>query len=147
MKALFIGLAALALGCGLAVAADDALQTNSDALRAAVEGKKGATEIKRLALLVFAEAKKAEGPAPADADKDYWAQNAKYAEGVEEYAEYALYSASVGAPAATAIDLITTLDAQAPKSKYLTEDAFLMVANSAMTAQQGDRAAAFARRA
>ncbi len=81
MKVLFIGFAALALGCGLAVAADDALQTNSDALRAAVDGKKGATEIKRLALLVFAEAKKAEGPAPADADKDYWAQNAKYAQG------------------------------------------------------------------
>lgn len=147
MKALSICFAALALGCGLAVAADDALQTNSDALRAAVEGKKGAAEIKRLALLVFAEAKKAEGPAPADADKDYWAQNAKYAQGVEEYAEYALYAATAGAPAATAIDLITTLDAQAPKSKYLNEDAFLMVANAAMTAQQGDRAATFARRA
>jgi hypothetical protein len=147
MKALFTGIAALALACGLAVAADDTLQSNSDALRAAVDGKKGATDIKRLALLVFADAKKAEGPAPADADKDNWEQRAKYAQGVEEYAEYALYSASVGAPAATAIDLISTLDAQAPKSKYLNEDAFLMVANSAMTAQQGDRAAAFAKRA
>lgn len=147
MKALFTGFAVVALACGLAVAADDTLQANSDALRAAVDGKKGATEIKRLALLVFADAKKAEGPAPADADKDNWAERQKYAQGVEEYAEYALYSASVGAPSATAIDLISTLDAQAPKSKYLTEDAFLMVANAAMTAQQGDRAAAFARKA
>jgi aminopeptidase N len=147
MKVLFTGIAALALACGLAVAADDTLQTNGDALRAAVDAKKGPTDIKRLALLVFADAKKAEGPAPADADKDNWDQRAKYAQGVEEYAEYALYSASVGAPPATAIDLISTLDAQAPKSKYLTEDAYLMVANSAMTAQQGDRAAAFAKRA
>ncbi len=147
MKVLLTSVAAIALACGMLVAADDALQTNSDALRAAVDGKKGVPEIKRLAVLVLSEAKKAEGPAPADADKENWEAHVKYAQGVAEYAEYALYSASVGAPAATALDLISTLEAQAPKSKYLNQDAYLMVANSALTAQQGDRAASFARKA
>jgi hypothetical protein len=96
---------------------------------------------------VLTEAKKQEGPAPADADKENWDAHVKYAQQVGEYAEYALYSASVGASAATAIDMISTLEAQSPKSKYLTEDAYLLVANAAMTAQQGDRASAFAKKA
>lgn len=146
MKVLITAVAALVIGCGLVAAADDALQTNSDALRAAVDGKKGAAEIKRLATVVFTEAKKQMGPAPADADKENWAERTKYAEGVAEYAEYAVYAASIGAPAATAIDLISTLEAHAPKSKYLNQDVYLTVANAALGAQQGDRAAAFARK-
>jgi len=148
MKLLIVSFAALTMACAILSAADvDPLQTNSDALRAAVDGKKGAAEIKRLAVLVLTEAKKEEGPAPADADKDNWEAHVKYAQGVAEYAEYALYSASVGAPAATAADLIATLEAQSPKSKYLTEDAYLVVANAALSAQQTDRAAAFAKKA
>jgi hypothetical protein len=148
MKVLISSFAALAMTCAMVQAADvDPLQTNSDALRAAVDGKKGVAEIKRLAVLVLTEAKKQEGPAPADADKENWDAHVKYAEQVGEYAEYALYSSSIGAPAATAIDLISTLEAQAPKSKYLTEDAYLVVANAALSAQQGDRAAAFAKKA
>jgi len=50
------------MACAILSAADvDPLQTNSDALRAAVDGKKGAAEIKRLAVLVLTEAKKEEG--------------------------------------------------------------------------------------
>jgi len=147
MKTLITAMIAVAACCGMLAAADDALQTNSDALRAAVDGKKGAAEIKKLATTVLNEAKKAEGPAPADADKDNWAARQKYAEGVAEYAEYALYSASVGASSATAIDMISTLENLAPKSKYLTQDAYLVVANAAMTAQDADRAMAFARKA
>lgn len=148
MKVLIISFAALAMASAMLSAADvDPLQTNSDALRAAVDGKKGAAEIKRLAVLVLSEAKKEEGPAPADADKANYEAHVKYAEGVAEYAEYALYSASVGAPAATAVDLISTLEAQSPKSKYLTEEAYLVVANAELDAQQTDRAAAFARKA
>lgn len=146
MKVMMTTIAALAMLCANLPAADDPVQTAGDALRAAVDGKKGAAEIKRLATTVFAEAKKEMGPAPADADKDNWEAHSKYAQGVAEYAEYALYSASVGAPAATAIDMISTLEAQAPKSKYLTQDAYLVVANAALTAQQGDRAAAFAKK-
>jgi hypothetical protein len=148
MKVLIIGFAAFAMALTTLSAADtDPLQANSDSLRAAVDGKKGAAEIKRLAVLVLTEAKKEEAPAAADADKENHDARVKYAQGVAEYAEYALYSASVGAPAATATDLIATLEAQSPKSKYLTEDAYLMVANAAMGAQQTDRAVAFARKA
>ena len=146
MKVLIAALTGLIMTCGIVAAADDALVTNSDALRAAVDGKKPVPEIKRLAVLVLTDAKKAMGPAPADADKDNWAEHSKYAEQVSEYAEYALYSASVGAPAATAVDLISTLETSAPKSKYLTQDAYLIVANAAMGSQQGDRATAFAKK-
>ena len=131
----------------LSAADVDPLQTNGDSLRAAVDGKKGAAEIKRLAVLVLTEAKKEEGPAPADADKENWDAHVKYAQAQAEYAEYALYSASVGAPVATAVDMIATLEAQSPKSKYLTEDAYLIVANASLSAQQADRASQFAKKA
>jgi hypothetical protein len=122
------------------------LQVNSDALRAAVDGKKGAAEIKRLSVLVLTEAKKQTGPAPADTtDKENWDAHAKYAEQVAEYAEYALYSTSLSAPPATMIDLISTLETQAPKSKYLTQDAYLAVANASL-ATQPERAVAFAKK-
>jgi hypothetical protein len=65
---------------------------------------------------------------------------------VAEYAEYALYSASIGAPAATAVDMISTLEAQAPKSKYLNQDAYLVVANAVLQSQP-DKASAFAKKA
>jgi aminopeptidase N len=146
MKVLLTAMAAVVIACGVAAAADDPLQTAGDNLRAAVDGKKPAADIKRLALVVFTEAKKQMGPAPADADKESWDAHVKYAEQTSEYAEYALYSAAAGAPAATAIDLISTLEAQAPKSKYLNQDAYMMVANAALNGQQGDRAAAFARK-
>jgi hypothetical protein len=100
----------------------------------------------RLALLIFAEAKKATGPAPADVDKENWDAHAKYAQQVAEYAEYALYSESLETPPATAIDLIAALETNAPKSKYLTQDAYLVAANAAFTLQQTDRASAFAKR-
>jgi len=145
MKVLITGLAALAMACAVLSAADD-LQTNNDSLRAAVDGKKPPAEIKRLAVLVLTEAKKQMGPAPADGDKENWDAHVKYAEQVSEYAEYALYSTSIGAPPATQIDLISTLETQAPKSKYLTQDAYLTVAN-AILASQPDRAAAFAKKA
>jgi aminopeptidase N len=149
MRILIISFAAFAMASAILSAADvDPLQANSDSLRAAVDGKKGAAEIKRLAVLVLTEAKKEEAPAAADADKENHDARVKYAQGVAEYAEYALYSAaSAGAPAATAADLIATLEAQSPKSKYLTEDAYLIVARTAMDAQQVDRASQFAKKA
>jgi hypothetical protein len=146
MKVLISSFAALVMACAILPAADDPLTANSDSLRAAVDGKKGATEIKRLAVLVLTEAKKEMGPAPAGEDKDNWEAHAKYAEGVAEYAEYALYSGSIGAPAATAVDMISTLEAQAPQSKYLTQDAYLVVANASLQSQP-DRASAFAKKA
>jgi hypothetical protein len=146
MKTLITTFAAVAMLCAALPAAEDALQTNNDALRAAVEGKKGTADVKRLAVLVLSEARKQMGPMPADGDKENWDLHVKYAQQVSEYAEYALYSESVSAPAATAADLIGTLEANAPKSKYLTQDAYLIVANAAMSAQQTDRASAFAKK-
>lgn len=146
MKVIISSLAALLMFGAIVSAADDPLVTNSDALRAAVDGKKGAAEIKRLAVLVLTEAKKAQGPAPADADKAWWEEHAKYAEQVADYADYALVNAASGAPTATQMDLITTLETESPKSKYLTQDAYILVAEGAMSAQQADRAAAFARK-
>lgn len=145
MKVLTAAVAALLMTCATLPAQDD-METNYNNLRAAVEGKKGAAEVKRLSVAVMAQAKKQMGPVPAGMEKDSWEEHAKYAEQVAEFAEYALYSSSVGAPAATAIDLVSTLEAQNPKSKYLTQDAYVSVANAAMTAQMADRASAFARK-
>ncbi len=146
MKVLITSFAALAMACAILSAADD-LQTNNDALRAAVDAKKPAAEIKRLAVLVLTEAKKQMGPAPADStDKENWDAHVKYAEQVSEFAEYALYSTALSAPSATMVDLISTLETQAPKSKYLNQDAYLAVANAVLSSQP-DRASAFAKKA
>jgi hypothetical protein len=148
MKILIISFAVIAMASAILPAADvDPLQANSDSLRAAVDGKKGAAEIKRLAILVLTDAKKDEAPAAADADKENHDARVKYAQAQAEYADYALYSAAVGAPVAVAADMIATLEAQSPKSTYLTEDAYLMVADASMNAQQTDRAVSFARKA
>lgn len=146
MKVLITSIAAIAMLCASLLAADDPLQTASDNLRAAVDGKKAPAEIKRLAITVLTDAKKQMGPAPADADKDNWEAHVKYAQGVSEYAEYALYSAAAGAGGATASDMISTLETYSPRSKYLNQDAYLIVANAALTAQEGDRAAASAKK-
>jgi hypothetical protein len=42
-----------------------------------------------------------------------------HAKGVGLYAEYALYGAAVASPAATLVDLISTLEKENPKSQYL----------------------------
>lgn len=146
MKPLLSALTVLFMACAT-VPAQDELQTTSDSLRAAVDGKKGPAEIKRLAITAMNLAKKQMGPAPADADKENWDAHVKYAQGVSEYAEYALYSASIGAPTATAIDMISTLESENSKSKYLNQDAYMMVANGAMTAQQADKASLYAKKA
>lgn len=146
MKVLITAVAALLMTCAILPAQDD-LETNYNNLRAAVEGKKGAAEVKRLAVAVMTQAKKQMGPVPAGMEKESWDEHAKYALQVSEFAEYGLYSTSVGAAPATAIDLITTLEAQNPKSKYLNQDAYLAVANAALSAQQADRASSFAKKA
>ena len=61
-------------------------------------------------------------PAPTGEDeKEAWSDEVKYAQGVEAYTEYALYVTAVGAQPADAVDLLATLEAQNPKSKYLTD--------------------------
>jgi tetratricopeptide (TPR) repeat protein len=60
--------------------------------------------------------------APEDADeKEEWAKRVAYAKEVELYTEYALYAAALQSTPAMTVDLLTTLEAQNPKSKYLDE--------------------------
>jgi len=155
---------------------DDAYQGLQDAV-----AKKDAAQVKKLAAEVAPLV--AEGlavPAPADADeKARWTARNAYVKTVGEYAEYALFAVSVGAPGETVVDLISTLEQLNPKSKYLegayapylaalnqtgaaakipaiaekalanlpnNVDLLAVLADAAMTKQQGDRALGFANR-
>ncbi len=114
---LTISFAGLMMVCG--ALAQDELSTAYNDLKAASETKKPPAEIKKLAEVAFAAAKKNTGPVPADTDKDAWDARVKYAGDVSGFAEYALYASAVGAPPAAAVDLFGYLEAQAPKSKYM----------------------------
>lgn len=123
---------------------DDALA----ALKAA-EPSKNVAKIKELAAAAHATAKKYEGPAPADADKESYEARGRYAKDVDHYSEYALYSLAIQSRSdpKTAVDLITTLEQQNPKSEYLELPMALGIqADNALSRNQTDRAAALASR-
>ena len=61
MKVWMISFAALALACAILPAADDPLQTASDALKAAVDGKKPLLKSSELALAVMTESEETDG--------------------------------------------------------------------------------------
>jgi tetratricopeptide (TPR) repeat protein len=132
----------LAAGSSL-VFADDL----DDALAALKQAPpKDAAKIKQLAAAAHATAKKYEGPAPADADKESYEARARYAKEVDTYSEYALYAAAIQDPKA-AVDLITTLEQQNPKSQYLDQpDALVILGNNAYARKQADRALSYASR-
>ncbi len=96
--------------------ADD-LQDSYNKLKEAVEAKKDAAEIKKLAVETYALAHQLTSTPQNEALKDAVAE----AQRIETYTEYALLTASYGAPPATVVDLISTLEQQNPKSKYLDE--------------------------
>src|SRR5579862_160858 len=108
---------ALVLLAGPAVMFADDLDDALQALKQAQPSKDPA-KIKQLAAAAHAVAKKYEGPAPADADKESYEARARYARDVDTYSEYALYVAAIQDPRA-AVDLINTLEQQNPKSQYL----------------------------
>jgi len=85
------------------------------------ETTKDAVEVKRLSVQAYKLAQEIVlAPAPADAtDKEYWPKRVAWAHEIEVHAEYALYATSLGAAPATTIDLLATLEAANPKSKYL----------------------------
>ena len=123
---------------------DDALA----ALKAA-EPSKDAAKIKELAAAAHATAKKYEGPAPADADKESYEARGRYAKDVDHYSEYALYALAIQSRSdpKTAVDLITTLEQQNPKSEYLElPEALAIQADSALSRNQTDRAVSLANR-
>lgn len=61
-------------------------------------------------------------PAPEaqDAKKD-WSSQQEWTKSVQTYTEYALFATAAGAPPATTVDLIATLEQENPKSKYLDQ--------------------------
>lgn len=110
---------ALVLLAGPAVAADnldDALASLKDAV-----AKKDTPLVKKLALEVYPLASKAAAePAPKDDDeRAAWTNRVAAGKAAEEYAEYGLYAVALQSPAATQVDLFSTLEQQNPKSKYL----------------------------
>ena len=61
-------------------------------------------------------------PAPKDDDeKGAWTNRVEMGKSAEEYTEYALYAVAIQSPPATLVDLISTLEQQSPKSKYLDQ--------------------------
>jgi tetratricopeptide (TPR) repeat protein len=77
--------------------------------------------VEKLAVELFALTRQASAvPAPQDeAEKAAWNNHAAYARELEMQAEYALSAAAFEAPAQTAIALLSTLEKQNAKSKYL----------------------------
>jgi|SRR5579871_1806999 len=120
---------------------DDALAALKQA-----EPSKDAAKIKQLAAAAHATAKKYEGTPPADADKESFEARARYAKDVDTYSEYALYALAVTDPK-DASDLMTALEQQNPKSKYLDRpDALSIMTESALNRKQTDRAVTYANR-
>jgi hypothetical protein len=136
---------ALVLLAGPAVMFADDLDDALQALKQAQPSKDPA-KIKQLAAAAHAVAKKYEGPAPADVDKQSYEARAGYAKEVDTYSEYALYAAAIQDPRAAG-DLIATLEQQNPKSQYLEQpDALLIMANTAYSRKEPDRALTYANR-
>jgi hypothetical protein len=114
-----LSLAIVLLG-GPVVALADRLEDAYQSLQEAV-AKKDAVQVKKLAVELAPLIKAAlAAPAPqSDEERAGWASRVEYAKSVGPYVEYALFATAVGAPPATMVDLISTLEQQNPKSKYL----------------------------
>jgi tetratricopeptide (TPR) repeat protein len=164
MKKLIAGLAATLLLSFAAVAADDIDGAYTE-LKTALDAKKGAAEIKPLAIAVLTFAAKT----PDDA----------HAKEIAQQAEYGLLTTALASSPAEEVDLMGALEAGSPKSEYLAssyphylaslakvapakvgpvvdkaltnfpdnQDLLVAAANNALQRQQADRALAMARRA
>jgi hypothetical protein len=110
--------AILILAAPVLAAAQD-MDTSYLYLKEAVQSKKDAAEVKKLAIEAHTLAHQlTSGPAPQnDTDKEA----VEHAKEVETYAEYALYATALQGPPETTVDLMATLEQQNPKSKYLDE--------------------------
>ncbi len=113
-------LVALFLLAGPVAATADDLEDAFQNLKEA-ETKKDAAEVKRLAAETHALALKALAePAPANAEeKEDWKKHIDYVKEIDSHTEYSLYAVAVQSPTPVMIDLISTLEQQNPKSKYL----------------------------
>jgi hypothetical protein len=138
---------ALILMAGTGVAVADDLEDAMAALKQA-ESSKDPAKIKQLAAAVHAAAQKMQAPPADNSDKEGFEARAAYAKEQDTYSEYALFALASqlrGQPAAP--DLISTLEKQNPKSKYLDEPESLEIqTESALSRKQNDRALSFANR-
>ena len=110
---------ALVLFAGPAVAAGN-LEESLQGLKDAV-AKKDPELVKKLVGEVYPLACQASAEAePKDADeKPAWTNRVAAGKSAEEYTEYALYAVAIQSPPAILADLVSTLEQQSPKSKYL----------------------------
>ncbi len=113
---------ALLLAAASAIVLADDLDDSYQSLQDAVS-KKDPELVKKLAAQTAELARKAiAAPAPAAADEqDAWKKHVEYAKTVESYTEYALYATATQSEAPVMVDLMATLEAQNPKSKFLDE--------------------------
>jgi hypothetical protein len=115
---------ALLLAAGAPFAVSDDMENAFQSLKEA-ETKKDSALVKKLAAETFALARQAAStPAPEDAaEKQAWTNHVAYAKEIETHTEYALLATALQASDAEAIDLLSALEEQNPKSKYL-DDAY-----------------------
>lgn len=139
---------ALVLIAGTSVAFADDLEDAVSALKQA-ESSKDPAKVKQLAATVHATAQKMETPPADNSDKEGFEARAAYAKEQDTYSEYALFALATqtrGQPA-VALDLISTLEKQNPKSKYLDEPESLEIqTENALSRKQNDRALGYANR-
>ena len=89
-----------------------------------VEAQKDAGKLIESAVVTYALARKAAAAtAPAGVDKEAWDTTVANAKAIEVHVEYAVLTAALSGPAATTVDLFSTLEKLNPKSKYL-DDAY-----------------------
>jgi tetratricopeptide (TPR) repeat protein len=121
MKLVALGFAVL-LSAGSAVAADEDLDVAFRNFKQA-EAQNDAGQLRKLAVATYVLAGKlASAPAPEnDSDKQVWTQSIERARVIELNVEYALLAAALRGPAATTVDLLSTLKQLNPKSKYLDQ--------------------------
>lgn len=121
MRLSVLSLAALLIA-GPTLAVPDDLENAFQSLKDA-ESSKDAAQVKKLAAETCALARQAiSAPAPEnDAEKETWTARVARARAIELHTEYALLAVAALAPPATTVDLLTTLERQNPRSKYLDE--------------------------
>ena len=119
MKLPVLGMAILFL-VGPAVAVADDLEDAVQSLKDAV-AKKDVETVKKLAATIrpmTAEIVAQAAPAGADEKKE-WEERVAYAKSTQLYVESAFYTVAVQSEPAVTVDLLSALEQQNPKSKYL----------------------------
>jgi tetratricopeptide (TPR) repeat protein len=129
---------ALLLGTGYAAAAAEDLDSSYQSLQEAL-AKKDPALVKKLAAQTAEFAKQAaceSAPQAAD-EQDGWKKRVAYANEIQSYTEYALYALAVQLDPAGMVDLMSTLEQQNPKSKYLDQGYGAYLVAMAKTGSEG----------